>query len=516
MGPIREIRTWWRIVHPPPKLTKRLEPAYYVAITLLLGGPFVYGTASSALADVATAHAVAVWGPSLALVALIALMRWGAIQGPVVFSVADVAQLLGAPLHRDDLVLWRLIRGFAWTAGGSAVVASIALIGVAGHHRGIAIARGAGFVVAVIALGLLGIAVASLVQGSRRWDRWTRRAVWPVSALAAGFVFAASSGATGRHVVQWSGPWGWTIQTLSAGAAWPAALVLMVVLSAASVTLAMRRRGMAPTERHMLRAEARGGAVAALYSFNSRYVGRNLSAVSRSPGTTRAARLPLPRSPRLAVAWRDAVAALSTPQRLGEALVLAGGGTLVMLLNADHPAAVIGGTLAVFAGASRLLEPLRAETDAPSRVRVMMRAPMSRVMTQHALVPGFVVLLAAGLAAGGTAVAGALPRHGGAAALLAVSATPAITLCAALSSRRGGQLPTSLLSMTYADTSGMSGALIIGWIVAWPLLAIALGTIPVCVVVAHGTRATGQFMSLLVALPILLRAGLGWSRFTPS
>ena len=86
-------------MRPPPSLGKRLEPVYFVGITVAILGPFVYGTASSALADVATPRAVAQWGPSLALVALLALVRWGAVQGPVVFSVPDVAQLLGAPLR---------------------------------------------------------------------------------------------------------------------------------------------------------------------------------------------------------------------------------------------------------------------------------------------------------------------------------------------------------------------------------------------------------------------------------
>ena len=51
------IRAWWRAVHPPPSLLKRLEPVYYVVIALAIGGPFVYGTASTALAEVATPRA---------------------------------------------------------------------------------------------------------------------------------------------------------------------------------------------------------------------------------------------------------------------------------------------------------------------------------------------------------------------------------------------------------------------------------------------------------------------------
>src|SRR3954465_3288598 len=142
---VRDIRRFWHVVQAPPSLLKRLEPAYYVFITLAIGGPFVYGTASTALSEVATPRAVGIWGSSLALVALLAVMRWGAVQGPVVFSVPDVAQLLGAPLRRADLVLGRLIRGLLIWTGAAAVVGGLLLVGVAGHHRGVDAVRAAGF-----------------------------------------------------------------------------------------------------------------------------------------------------------------------------------------------------------------------------------------------------------------------------------------------------------------------------------------------------------------------------------
>jgi hypothetical protein len=513
---VRTIRAWWRAVHPPPSLLKRLEPVYYVVIALAIGGPFVYGTASTALAEVATPRAVAIWGPSVALLGLLALARWGAVQGPVVFSVADVAHLLGAPLRRAELTLGRLVRSLLTAAGGAAIVAAVVLIGIAGDDRGIAVPRAAGFIVGVGLLGLFGMAGASLVEGSRQWDRGTRRAAWPIFAVAVGLVVLGGSGATGRHVALWSGPWGWAVLPLvGSSGAWPAALALLLAVTGGALALALARRGRCSTERHMLRADARGGAVAAMYSMNARYVRRNLTRVSVGPVTTRRPGLRPPRSPRLAVAWRDAVAALAVPQRLGEAVVLAAGGTLVCLLNGSHPVAVGVGALAIYAGAARLLEPLRAETDNPSRVRVLLRAPMGRVLAGHALVPALVVLAASMAAAAGCAVAGALPRHGAAAALLTVAATPSITLCAALSSRRGGQLPPSVMAVTAGDTTGLSGALIVAWIVAWPALAIGFGALPVSIVVRHGTAGLSQLIALLVCAPVALTAALSWARFAP-
>jgi hypothetical protein len=510
------IRAWWRGAHPSPVLLKRLEPVYYVLITLGIGGPFVYGTASAALADVATPRAIAVWGPSVALVALLGVVRWGAVQGPVVFSVPDVAQLLGAPLRRAELALGRLLRGIALGAAGAAVLAGIVLIGLLSDGRSLAVARAVGFVAGIALLGILGVAGASLVQGSRRWDRVTRLGVWPVLAAAVGLVVLAGSGTAGEHVALWCGPWGWAIQPATGIAgAWPVALALLAALAAAATVLALRRRGVSSTERHMVRAEARGGAVAALYSMNARYARRSLTSVNAGPAAIPRARLRAPRSERWAIAWRDAVAALAVPQRLGEALALAAGGTLVTLLNARHPVAVGLGALAVYAGAARLLEPLRAETDKPGRARVLLIAPMGRVLGEHALVPAVVVLAGVLASVAGCTIAGALPAHGGAVALLAVLATPSIVLCAALSSRRGGRLPESVLSVTYVDTTGSSMLIVLLWIVAFPVLAIALGAIPVSVAAHHGTSALSTLAIVLACAPFALLAGLRWERFAP-
>jgi hypothetical protein len=515
---VRDIRRFWKRVQAPPSILKRLEPVYYVFITLAIGGPLVYGTTSQALADVAAPRAVATWAPSLALVALLALTRWGAIQGPVVFSVADVAQLLGAPLRRAELVLGRLLRGLVVGAGAGAVLAAVVLIGVAGNGRGIPVARAAAFVVALTLLTVLGVAAAALVQGSARSDRVTRLATWPLLAAAAGLVVLASDdGSAGRHVALWSGPWGWAVQPLVRDAgAWPAALALLAAITVAAVAFALARRGATPTERHLLRAEARSGARAALYSMNARYVRRSFSGVGGRPARApRGHRLRAPRDARWAIPWRDAAALLRTPQRWAEGTVLAAGGTAVCVVNGDHPAAVAAGALATFFGASRLLEPLRAETDQPGRVRVLLRAPMGRVLVGHALVPGVVVAAAAILAVAACAIAGALPAHGAAAALLAVLATPAITLCAALSSRRGGALPPSVMAIAYGDTTGTTGLVMLLWVVAFPLLAAVIGALPVSVAVHNGTAGVPQLVALLAAATVGLTVALGWSRFAP-
>jgi len=509
---VRAIRRWWRAAHPPPGWLKRLEPVYYVLFVLVFIGPLFYGVVSTALAQVATPHALTEWGPAVVLVGLVALVRWGAVQGPVVFSVPDVAQLLLAPLPRAALALGRLRRSLAIVAGSAAVVAGLALVGVAGDGRGVAVERAAGFVVAGVLLALTGCAGASLVQGSPRWDAATRRLTWPAYALAAALVaLAGAGGASGRGIALWCGPWGWAIAPLAAGGAWPLALLALALLALAATTLCLARRGVSSTERYMVRAEARGGAIAAVYAFNTRYVRRSLSVA----GAPAAARLRAPRRPWLAVPWRDAAAALGMPRRLGEAVALAAGGTLLCLLDGGRPAAVAAGALALYAGAMRLLEPLRAETDKPDRARALLRISLGRALGRHALLPTVVVALSAAAAALGCALAGALPAHGAAAAALAIVATPAIVLCAALNARRAGQVSSSVVMFVSADTSGFGGVLLFLWLVLWPALAVAAGTVPVSVVIHGGTATVPQLVLLLAAATGALLAGLRWERYAP-
>jgi hypothetical protein len=140
---------------------------------------------------------------------------------------------------------------------------------------------------------------------------------------------------------------------------------------------------------------------------------------------------------------------------------------------------------------------------------------MGRVLIEHALVPTLVVVAAALAAVAGVSAAGALPRHGAAAALLAVAAVPSIALCAALNSRRGGRLPASVMAAAYTDASGMASGIVVGWIVLWPILAAVLGALPVSVVVHSGTAGLTQLVILLAIAPAALAAGLGWRRFEP-
>jgi hypothetical protein len=489
-GRLAGVRAWWRVRNAPPSLAQRLDLLYTGALMAGIFGALAYGTASSALAQVVTPHWLAVTGPALALLAVLLTTHWGAYQGPVVYSVADVAHLLGAPLPRRALAARRLVLALAGGAAAGAITAGVVVVGLAGEGRGIAADDAAGLAVGMAELGILGVAGAWAVQGSARWERAARLATWPAVLVAAVLAVASDAGAAGREIALWSGPWGWAVQP-AAGAGDVqslAALLVLTLVTAVAARAVVRGCGGCPAERHLRRAEARAGAVMALASYDGRRARRALETVGARDGR-QGARLRRPRTPRLAIPWRDAVAALRTPGRVVEGVALAGAGTVLGLLEADRPVAVAAAVLVAYLGASRMVWPLRAELDVRARAQVLLRPRLGRVLLEHAVVPVIVTTSAAMLGAAGCAIAGALPAHGAAAALLAVTVLPLLCLCSGMSARREGRMPPSLLvTAVAADPSG-GASFLSAWLAFWPAMAATLGAVPIILVANGGAAA---------------------------
>jgi hypothetical protein len=499
------VRRWWRLQHPPPSVRQRLDVAYTTAITAAIVGMLAYGTAISALAEVVTPDRLAMLGPALLLLALVLAMRWGAYHGPVVFTVADVAFLLGAPLPRRGLAARRLVLALAGGAAAGAAVAGMAILGLAGEGRGIAEYRAAGLVAGLAELGVLAVAGAWAVQRSSRWDRAAWRARWPAALAAAGVAAVSDTGALGRTFALWSGPWGWAVQPgTGAGGAWRAALLLLTLVTAVTAVLAVRGCGACSAERHLRRAEGRASAVASLATLDARTARRTLERVGARDAGRPLVQLRRVRSARLAVAWRDVVAALRAPARVVEAAALAGGGTVLALLAADRPAALAAAAFAVYLGASRMLWPLRAELDVPERARILLRPRLGRILLEHALIPVVVTTTVAALAVAGCAVAGTPPA---AVALLAVAVTPVLTLCAAMSARREGRLPTSVLATAVAVDPSGGAAAVVAWLTFWPALATTLGAVPL-IAVTNAGPAVVAMAALWTAIATLALARL--------
>jgi hypothetical protein len=498
---VREVRAWWRTQRPGPTIGQRLDLLYTVAITTAILGALVYGTASSALAQVVTPAWLARFGPPLALAAMLLVARWGAYQGPVVFSVADVAHLLGAPLSRRRLSARRLVRGLVSGAVAGALAGGVLIVGVAGEGRGLAPARGAGLVVGVAGLGTLAIAAAWWVERSARWERVTARAIGPVALVAAGLAVLAGAGHAGREIVLWCGPWGWAVQpgTDAGTTHWVAALACLTALTVGVAVAAVRGCGNCAAERHLRRAEARSAAVAALATFDARSARRALEDAGERRGGRVGADLRRLRrvaargaggaGTAAAIAWRDAVSAARTPGRPVEAAALTAAGVALGLTNADHAVTVLAAMLIVYGGAARMLGPMRAELDARSRAHVLLRPRIGQVVFAHAAVPALVAAGGAALGAAVCAIAGGLPADGGAAAVAAIAVTPVVTCCASLSARRGGRLPESVfMGSLAADPSG-GGFGILLWLVWWPALAAGLAATPILLVSSSGAGA---------------------------
>jgi hypothetical protein len=504
--PVAAVRAWWRTRRPGPGLAARLDTLYMVVISTGILGALLYGTASSALGALVTPATAPVWGPALALVAVVAIARWGTWQGPVVFAAPDVGFLLAAPLSRRGLAARPLARAMAVAAGAGAVVAAVVLVGLAGHGRGVGAGHIAGLTAGLVLLSVLGVATAARVQCSARWARAVALALPASVPVGAGLVAVAHASLDGRRVVLWSGPWGWALEPV-AGATTLASVVALgalALVTATATVLAVRGFGDCPTERHVVRAEARAGAVASAWAFDARSARLTLQRVT-GPSRARSTRgLPVPRRPALAVPWRDASAALRSPGRALTSAALAAGASVVAVAAARHPAAETLAALGTYVAASIALEPLRLEVDQPSASQVLLRRPFGRVLLAHLVVPLTLVAASAAVAGGVAAAVGAAPARGGALALTAVAVVPAIVLCAALSSRRGGHLPVSVLatSMTVDPTGG--AAAVLGWLLAWPATAAIVGGLPL-VLVAHGPS-----LSAALTLAVAVAAGAPW------
>jgi hypothetical protein len=155
--------------------------------------------------------------------------------------------------------------------------------------------------------------------------------------------------------------------------------------------------------------------------------------------------------------------------------------------------------LGSYVAASIMLEPLRQEIDQPGAARVLLRRPFGRILLAHVAVPIAVLATGAAVAGLGVAAAGALPGRGGAIAVTAIAVVPAIVMCSALSSRRGGRLPVSVLALgTTGDPSG--GGIVIAWLLAWPAGAVVLGAVPRIFV----ARASALGSALVLAFAVTL------------
>jgi hypothetical protein len=230
------------------------------------------------------------------------------------------------------------------------------------------------------------------------------------------------------------------------------ALVLLFAGTAVAVVHAFRAAGTIPSRR--LRARAATAATVASVLWTAELRAARLAVTEAladgAPGTRR--RLPMPRSRRFVVLWRDAVALLRAPGRVVSAALwtVAAAGTAALAVALDGVTRIVVLAMALALGwfaVGKLAETARLEAD---DVRRSSWSPfrLAALMVRHAIVPTVVGGLLALLAAVPFALCG-----GGWALLLMPLCVPPFAAAAVLAAARG-PVRTELLSLGLVTPAG--------------------------------------------------------------
>jgi hypothetical protein len=523
-GPVlARLRARRRAHRPPGQRSDRLIGAYGAVLYVVIGVVIAFrllrqrpasGTTSTWL----TSGGLARIGVATLLLGLLAALRHATWQGPVVFRLPEVQWLLTAPIDRAALVRLRLARALAAGVGlgtllglGTFVLLE-AELGVAARPLLAAALLGPA------AVGLLGAALGWLVERSPKASLVVLRAS-PLVLAAAAVAALVPGGTAAARALLWSGPWGWAMGPLVAATGgrvpgWPVQAALLAVTAVAVALLAWSRAGAITTEELARRATARTGLAASLYNLDARGAAQARRRANRTLLGVRRVRLRRPRRRWLAIPWRDALALLRAPARLGWALVLTGAGVVAVAAEPDRRAVAAAAVLAGYLAAAQLIEPLRAEADQPDASRQLPLA-WGDLLLFHCAVP---VLALAGAGALATGVAWAAGVMKGPAPWVALAAclplAAVLVLCAAIAGHRGRVSPATLSTAFGLGEFG-GPVYLFGWIALGPLLAEVLLAITSAVVVGAGRRPgalAGALWTASVLVAVFLAGLTGYLR----
>ncbi|EPD93420.1 hypothetical protein HMPREF1486_03937 [Streptomyces sp. HPH0547] len=435
-------------------------------------------------------------------------------RGPVLVSRPDLSWLLSQPLRRERMLrpVFRWTLGLLTAAGALCAVGGAVLLrltGLAGLGEALALCAPAG-----VCLPPLAAALALQVERSgRAADRV--RALTPYVLLAVALLAGQAAWAAAGHrstVLEtaelWSGPWGWAalpvVHAVTGQApGWPVAVALLAVAASAAVLHADKAAGTVPTRRLRARAATVATVTSVLWSAELR-AARLAVTEALAGGTTGARRrLRVPRSRRLAVVWRDALALLRAPERLVAAALWLGAGAgtaaLAVALDGGTRLIVLAAALALgWLGVARLAETARLETD---DLRRSSWSPfrLPTLLLMHVLVP-----VAAGVL---LALAAAVPfalQGGGRALLLMPLCVPPFAAAAVLAAARG-PVRTELLSLGLVTPAGDASVFVfLGWYAA-PFVS-AVGPLTAALGLG-GVLDAGAPVSSLVR-PVVVAAGV--------
>jgi hypothetical protein len=222
-------------------------------------------------------------------------------------------------------------------------------------------------------------------------------------------------------------------------------------------------------------------------------------------------RLRRPRARWLAIPWRDALAMLRAPGRLGWAAALAAGAVLAVAAAPSRRGLVTLAVLAGYLAAGRLVESIRVETDQPD-AHYQLSWRYGNLMLLHCLLPAAVLATLGILLVVAAWLAGLLPTAALGLALAGGPAAAAVLVLAAAIAGRRGRVPVELLLL--GDVGGIALLL---WIMTGPLLAATLLGIPIALLRAAPTpQAAIPAVTVWLALVVLAESAWLRTRKPPS
>lgn len=240
----------------------------------------------------------------------------------------------------------------------------------------------------------------------------------------------------------------------------------LAACAAAATVLAIRRAGASSPEQFFARADTRAGITAsiAMADYRTATLVRRGAVAADRPAIRH---LPPPTLPWLALPWRDALAVMRGPSRLAWAIALCAAGTWAVVAHPGRSGPTAVGTVALYAAASRLLEPLRADVDSPDTSRLLTPWRFGAILAAHCAVPLATLAVCSTLTIAPLAIAGTVAAS---TLVLLVPAVAVAVLCAALSARRAGRLPPEVLFAAAGDPTG--GGYVFAWLALWPIIAV--------------------------------------------
>lgn len=512
----RQVRSYLRARSSGPSAGEMFRRvAYQLYVTVVVGGLWVAAVVRT-LAQPPDVSAAApgvmttVVPPvllGLAVVVTIVGARIGTWAGPVLVSRPEAALLLPAPLDRRVLLRPSLAWGIAAYTAVGAAVGLVAGVVVALEVRAAVAAPVAGTTLAWAGLGAATGGVALWVEASPRLARAALRATPVLVGASAAMVWLSIARPA---LATWLPPWGWVVAPVTASldpaveASWvPVGLTAVVGL--VTVVAAARRLPTIPDEELIRRAGTGSGVRASAAMFDARTIAQTRRAGQRRLVGVRRVRLRRPRRRDLLVPWRDLVSILRRRGTVEHTLTTTLGAAVLVTWAHGGPAAIVAALVLASIAVGQLLEPLRIEHEQPI-LEVFTPLTLVQVGLHHLLVPAAMMASAGALATLVLAIAGVLPWPAVPAALIGGTALAMLlTTTAGLTSTRDAPPVHNLLLM-----GGTGVVLLIGWLLASPILAVILG-LPLGLRVTHMLQQGAPPLTAVAmptAIALALTAGL--------